>query len=526
MKKEEWNEALDHIDPELVEEYVEKKEHLSRRKIPAGAWLRFGAVAACACLLVGVVAIAPLFRKEPPVGPIVSDTTGAFETEISTPIGSEPPETRSDHTDPEETSEIETPPPDDPVIRLQSPTAGPVYYGQKEAVGSSGMSAEIANGRISVTARLKETLTDTYTFFDDWIQNEYLLLRMETVKVLGGNEMPEEFYFLMPALFMTDFTPYHLFILQDMVQFGYEYTVLYNQTKGCAEQFDMVVMGCYKTSEIGKQVMAFDRDGYLDTNLWLSASKWEQWTYGMRENDLKMLDPAYRNDYTIERFEAEAVENNERNSSYVHQLTDISPEADELLADLRSFEHGIYVDNYRDYVLALGPEVQLRLRRYINGFPTNEYVYMNDGDDYSQTRITRSKARFTKEDETRMPDLATAIKKVSVAYDAGELTPPHIQGYENLELSSYGIFGWYAQTENGIIGIVRVAFSYRMGWVDDVFRGSVYDDLYYVIEEGSDTCVQVARDDLLARIGEYETQYIFTGDYDEYGKIMSREEMY
>ncbi|MBE6652832.1 MAG: hypothetical protein E7610_05390 [Ruminococcaceae bacterium] len=512
MKKEEWNEALDHIDPELVEEYVEKKEHLSRRKIPAGAWLRFGAVAACACLLVGIVAIAPLFRKEPPVGPIVSDTIEAFETEIS-----KLPETESDHIGPEETSEIETSPPDDPVIRLQSPTAGPVYYGQEGAVGNSGMSASIANGRISVTARLKETLTDTYTFFGDWIQNEYLLLRMETIKVLGGNEMPEEFYFLMPALFMTDFTPYHLFVLQDMVQFGYEYSVLYNQTKGCAEQFDMVIMGCYKTSEIDKQVMAFDRDGYLDTDLWFSTSKWEQWI----RCDLKMLDPAYRNDYTIERFEAEVIENNERNNSYVHQLTDISTEAAELLADLRSFEHGIYADNYRDYVMALSPEVQLRLRRYINGFPTNEYIFMNDGDDYSQTRITRSKAKFTKEDETRMPDLATAMKKVSEAYDAGELAPPHIQGYENLELSSYGIFGWYAQTENGIIGIVRVTFDYWIGYVNDVYRGNVYDDLYYVIEEGLDTCVQVARDDLLARIGEYETQYIFTGDYDEYGKIMS-----
>ena len=32
MKKEEWNEGLDHIDPEIVEEFIEEKDRCAKRK--------------------------------------------------------------------------------------------------------------------------------------------------------------------------------------------------------------------------------------------------------------------------------------------------------------------------------------------------------------------------------------------------------------------------------------------------------------------------------------------------------------
>ena len=48
MKKKEWNEGLNHIDPDLVEKYVEQKDRLRHKnKKPNGGWLRFGAIAAC-----------------------------------------------------------------------------------------------------------------------------------------------------------------------------------------------------------------------------------------------------------------------------------------------------------------------------------------------------------------------------------------------------------------------------------------------------------------------------------------------
>ena len=32
MKKKEWNEGLNHLDPDLVEKYVEQKDRLENRK--------------------------------------------------------------------------------------------------------------------------------------------------------------------------------------------------------------------------------------------------------------------------------------------------------------------------------------------------------------------------------------------------------------------------------------------------------------------------------------------------------------
>ena len=57
MKKKEWNEGLNHIDPDLVTQYVEQKERLVKRSRTKAVWLRVGALAACLCLVVGGVLV-------------------------------------------------------------------------------------------------------------------------------------------------------------------------------------------------------------------------------------------------------------------------------------------------------------------------------------------------------------------------------------------------------------------------------------------------------------------------------------
>ena len=60
MKKREWSEGIDHIDPALVEEYVETKDRLKKTKSRKGVWLRIGAIAACLVLIVGAIVIIPI----------------------------------------------------------------------------------------------------------------------------------------------------------------------------------------------------------------------------------------------------------------------------------------------------------------------------------------------------------------------------------------------------------------------------------------------------------------------------------
>lgn len=64
MKKIEWNEGLNHLDPDLIEKHIEQKERLRQKnKKPKSVWLRFGAIAACFLLIVSAVIAVPMLQK-------------------------------------------------------------------------------------------------------------------------------------------------------------------------------------------------------------------------------------------------------------------------------------------------------------------------------------------------------------------------------------------------------------------------------------------------------------------------------
>ena len=62
MKKQEWNTGLDHLDPELVEKYIEQKDFLSKKKRRRDLLIRIGALAACLSLLVIGGVLGNVFR--------------------------------------------------------------------------------------------------------------------------------------------------------------------------------------------------------------------------------------------------------------------------------------------------------------------------------------------------------------------------------------------------------------------------------------------------------------------------------
>ena len=182
-----------------IKEKVYAKTNLKKERKPnKNVWLRFGAIAACFLLIVSAVIVVPMLREDDP---------GII-----------------------------------PIVNIQTPTSAPHYYGNESSSGMSLDASMDANPvGISVTAKLIEMLPDTYTFFDDWNQHEYRLLRMKTVKLLIGTEMTEEFYYMVPVAFMTDFSVFDSFLIKNMAQFGYEYSVMYNQTQGKAEQLSLVL---------------------------------------------------------------------------------------------------------------------------------------------------------------------------------------------------------------------------------------------------------------------------------------------
>lgn len=460
MNKNEWNAGLNHIDSDLVEEYVAQKDNLTKKKKRGNVWLHFGAAAACFCIIIGaLIGILLLRQPNPDVNPC-----------------------------------------------LQASSSAPQYYGSEASVGDFDPNQEVNTTGISVTARWKETLPDTYTFFDDWNQYEFRLLRMEVVTLLRGQEMTDEFYYMIPVDYMTDFSRFHQFVILGMAQYGYEYSVLYNKTQECAEQLNLVLFGyvSYNFNLLGEKLMAFDSDGNFDVRLWEANEAWIAGT----KNAFKPVD-------TIQQAEEAArQETGYADSIYVHLLKDISSEAADALSKIKSFENGVFVPNSYGYTHHLTPEVQFHAVRYINGFRTNEQIsiYSKDWNGGDADIVYFSKARFQAEDFNALPNLAAAITSVASAYDAGEITPPHIQNVEELTLLQHGILGWYAKTESGIIGIVRVTWRYLEGNLDD---------MYYIVEYGADACEPIDRDALLERFGDHETTYIYNDAYDENGKMLA-----
>ena len=458
MKKQEWNEALNHLDPEIVEKYVLQKDELRQKKRKKTVWFRAVIIAACLAVVVVCVFVTLILKGN-------HDLT---------------------------------------IIDPQAPSLEPVYYGSPSSLDVYG---DLLLDGPSVIAEFVEALPDVYTVYDDWDQDEIMLIRMKTVKLLGGSkEMPEEFYYMVPVAFMTDFSLYDSFIIKRMGQASYEYAVLYNKTKGEPEQI-YLAMFAYSAYRIGmgEKFIAFDENGNFDRGLWESNDKWREFT---------------KNDASPGSLDEVAESESSRSNAYrgPNLLKHLSGEAVEALEYIKSFENGIFVPGISYHLHSASPEVQFTATRYIDGFASNERLFIIQ-DTNIQGDIGRhefSKAHFSEEDLKALPDLRAAITTVADAYNKGRIDPPHIKNYNSLSLSSYGIFGWYAKTDDGVIGIVRVSFCYS-GKRGDGLR---LDDAYYIIEYGSNTCKPIDRDALLERLGECESTYIYTGEYNERGKDM------
>lgn len=464
------NEVLASVKGKVYAKTNLKKEEKNDHSI----WMRFGAIAVCLLLILSAAIVALMPRE-------------------------------GKHNEP-----------NIPIVDFRVPSSAPQYYGSELSVKdpSGSTQACISLSGISVTARFAEVLPDTYTFYDDWRQVGFRLIRMEVITVLVGTDLPSEFLFIVPKGYMTDYSLFDKFVFEDIAQYGYEYSVVYNKTQGCAEQLEMFLFGYRNVefSSLGTGITAFDSEGRFDMRLWESTNRWKIST----RSEVEYYGADYFQTYTLQAAEEKARSSERKGYSpfYVHSLADVNGEAADALNYIKSFENGLYVPTLSGMKLYLSPEIQLGFRRYINGFATNEYGMIYEDE------VIWSKARFSKEDEQKLPNLQTAVTAVISELEAGKIKPSHIQNVNQEKMRGSGVFGWYAKTAKGIIGVVRVTWLY----VDTDLRyysdGLYFDDAYYIVEYGSEECVPIDRDALLDKIGaDYEKSYIFDGKYDGYGKV-------
>ena len=431
----------------------------TKTKKSTPAWIRFGAIAACLPLIIGAILI---------------QNREIFE-------------------------------PYDPITNVQISSPAPQYAGNNIVIPAPGaVTGEMDTTGLSVTARLIEVLPDTYTLLDDWYQREYRILRMETVKVLYGQEMAEEFYFLVAARYMTDFSIFDRFVLRDMWQYGYEYSVLYNKSQGAAEQLTLVLFGFFADSYTPQDLMAFNALGLQDQRLWTANEAWIE----AKEH---FSAPA-----SLLAAETALLFTEDRHHYTYSSLKDVTGDAAATLEEIKDLSKGVFIHGGSPF-LSSSSGVYYHGVRYINGFATNEGVCTWSEVSNGETvyRSSRTTARFSDHDLENLPDLAGTFSAVTEELSNGSIAPPHFNNDLEISRVNTGVFAWYAKTENGVIGVIRIS------WHFDAKLSYYYDDAYYIIESGSAEYTPIDRDALLEKLGDCETTYICTGTYSEYGILIT-----
>ena len=376
-----------------------------------------------------------------------------------------------------------------PLVNVRDTSSAPRYYGSYYSINKGGGIHSDPSVGVIVTARFIEAMPDTYTFYDNWAQGEFKLLHMEVVKVLSGKEIPNEFLLLMPPEYMTDYSQYDKLVIK-MLQYTYDYSLVYNKTWDRPEQLNLAIFVDYFSD-----IKAFDSEGRFDMRLWESTEAWKKSV----KSKVQYYGTAYYQNLTLQ--DEEQARYNPDSKLSANLLKDMTGEAAEKFAYIKSLENGTVVPYAGIELMGLWP-MQLCCQRYIDGFRTNE-----SGIIYAD-KVKWSRAKFTEWDMQRLPNLPAAMETVITALEAGWISPVHIQRLsKNADYKA--VFGWYAKTNRGVIGIVRVNWCF----------GKRYDDAYYVIEYGSGICYPIDRDTLIAVHGSYETSYIYTGEYDENGKV-------
>lgn len=390
---------------------------------------------------------------------------------------------------------------------IESPEPEQGLMGKPNMFFGEDANAEMRADGVYAKVKALRILPDKYRFFSD--KNEFYLVEMQTLSALPESQMPERFYFLVPEAYYTDFTAYPTLILHDMWQFTYENSVLYNTVQKQAEMLSYTIFASYwgTTVFLCDNVIAFDENGIFDISLWDSTPKWIDNT-SMRDY---LYDPSYSDiavigsGWTADRCE-EAILKGQDKSLYAKSLSSItSNEVLDAIEYVKNPENGLFVPSHFFYNLLYHSDYSIVYRRYINGYPTDEYIRIYGNEVYY------SQAKFNEEDAETNIDLASAVSTVSKALETGTITPTHIPAIDSKKLKKHGVFAWYAKTEDGIVGVVKVSWLYE----DREIWKWFYDDKYFIIESDSKVCQSIDRDDLLKLV--VGSSYIFNGEYEEDG---------
>lgn len=463
MKENEFLDAVSSIDSDVVARFLSMDDRLrgtgrglSDKRKTKGAWLRFGAIAACFALILGAVIGAPMLRESGGIPAVSTVEGGSRVTGVRERIYGSP--------------ELD--------------------YGDKSTVLAPGFYVNTV-----VQADVVEVLTDVFYDPDSGLRCH--VARLSVVDSIRGEGLPREIFFLFPHYGADILDGYDTFILS-LRQVGIENYVMVNETKGEITYFSHMFR-VEAVSDLGYgSVIAF-RDGEVDESFWEKASHFNVNGY---IEDL-LADPESHfpvsHGSTLEEAKANIVAMAQANGSiYVSEhsgdyLTaeDVfhSAEGEQARAYLEPSESNVFMQK----IDILPDRIVATYTRLINGFVTDETVTVN-GYTGEDGNVSRRGEAYNAGDLSSIPNIGEALENLNLS----ELKPPHTEIADGMYLKYSKAIGVYRKVDGEVYGIVRVTWCYTCPGVTNGYR---MDDCYYLYDENGNGST-VERDELRALLGD------------------------
>ena len=496
MKRDDLFSALSFVDDELTARAHKtmQGEH-KYKKIPA--WKRWSMVAACVCLCMAILAVS-IPRREPGINYDISPT----------------------HTlDAQSISQLPKQmylcgKMDNPGIMVDSGSSFNYIYGTAiVAKVVEVLSDEYSDPALTQMYEEKGVFTFSHDLAHSWKKDldfKFRILCLRVEKVINGENMPHEIYYMLPSYASTDLLEYDQMIFFVSLR-GYDPYVLMNETQGRAETFYPMFSSNKWTnpySHVGS-VMAFS-NGRLDTGLWEKEgwlvpyddmNFWGGYTLQdfLRKNDASIFVsptayPAYEGCTMrsairmIQKYQQEMTNNNwVYNFDILDRL--LTPEAQAALAFVKPFENGVFAHN--------NTKNGTRYFRVIHGFFTREEIVIN----YETGEVDYSGEPFTQQEIENLPDLSVFLAQLDLStLETGHLAP---EIAANLEVNFCRTTAWYTKYNGQAYGVVKVHWQYKEREITPNiphYADEYYDDLYYLFSTDGEVKV-VSREELRECIG-------------------------
>ena len=479
MKKEEWNEGLNDLDPDIVEKYIKQKDKLRQKsKNSKGVWLRLGSIAACLALIVGTMIIIPTLREDDPgIIPNPDTTPVIFDATVS-------PEKLNGNS-------------------LEFIVGSSVSTG-----GGAGDSAPPkfqfgTGGYINVKAKVIKNHPDTYYKLDTSSKNRptaYRLIQMETIEVIHGENVPQYFLYLIPEYLYVDMSVYDSLLIS-MSQLGFENYVLKNGTQSRMESFALTIFSDSSDLPQLGNIIAFS-DDIFDESLWQN----ESWIYGYQFAKYYLDNPQYSN-LVVARGDSESTVISAIKKYYnfigvsvssVRTLNFKTQAAKDAIEYVKPFVNGVFSQRWNN---------QLIFTRYINGCQTEETITI----DLVTEEVTYSEIRYTKEEIAQMQDLSARIAEKASEYAKILPIPPHTDP-DGKELKCLNLYAWYVKVDGKLYGVIKTSWQYLCMEKSNNIKYYVryYDDAYVLYDMSAGTDTDISRDELVNIVG---TRNVYMGEY-------------